>query len=340
MTTVHFVYALPQNSNILKRAYRRFMHREMLRASAASEYSWPSPLRAPYSITFHLCKFLENKYNIRLYDLTERITIVPECGDILLGHMWPDHKSIMWNSIRDSRFKKKYLIAPYNNDELQVGFLRESLDEIDQFFAICGDYWGSNMEQSPLKRYKDKLRFINMAVDVVDYPYVKTVFNPPEKRRFLYIGRAGRRNDEKGIKLLEELSRVVPNFQGGYICGGGEIKGWERISPPTKLTPHFMTKLAEKYDIFINMSRADAQATTILEAMSWGFPVACTKQSGYSEEPTLFYLTLGDIEQNVRKIREIQTLPESELFRMAVKNREIVENKYNWTRFVENFIYL
>lgn len=337
MKTVHFVYALPPSKNIIGRIYRRFMHREIYRGSSVAAYDWPNPLRAPQSITYNVGTFLENQFRVKLYDLRERTKINPAPGDILLGHLWTDRDTVMWNSIINNGFAKKYLLQPYNNNESQVGWMRDGLELCDGFIAIGGDYWADNFNESPLKKYGKKIYHLNMAVYSPNYPLVKNEFNPPEKRQFLYIGRQGRFGDEKGIGLLEELALRIPDFQGGYICEGAEIKGWKKISSPTILTPNMMEKIAREYDVFINMSRADAQATTVLEAMSWGFPVACTNQSGYSREKNFFYLSLDDMEHNVEIIRKIQFLSETELKQISLENKKVVESKYSWETFVLNF---
>jgi glycosyltransferase involved in cell wall biosynthesis len=95
-----------------------------------------------------------------------------------------------------------------------------------------------------------------------------------------------------------------------------------------------MSKIGLEYDIFLNMSKADAQATTILEAMSWGFPVACTNQSGYSRENSLFYMSTEDMQFNIELIERIQNLNDSELKEIAAKNRWIAETKYSWHTFL------
>jgi glycosyltransferase involved in cell wall biosynthesis len=95
-----------------------------------------------------------------------------------------------------------------------------------------------------------------------------------------------------------------------------------------------MKKVAEEYDIFINMSRADAQVTTVLEAMCWGFPVACTRQSGYSEEESIFYLELFDTERTMETLKKLQEMESAELARIAAENRKIAAEKYTWEHFV------
>lgn len=337
MKTVHFVYVLPNSSNFIGKVFRRAFRRELYRMDSVAAFDWPRPLHAPQSITFFVGKSLEARYKVKLYDLRESLNICPAPGDILLGHLWTDRNSVIWNSINDSKFSKKILIQPYNNSESQLGWVRDGLKSCDALIAICGDYWIDNFSESPLKDFSEKIFHINMAVDTSSYPLVKKEFNPPNKRRFLYIGRQGRFGDEKGIGLLEELAKHIPNFEGGYICAGAEIKGWKKISEPTILSPDMMKSIASEYDVFINMSRADAQATTVLEAMSWGFPVACTNQSGYSREKRFFYLSLEDFNHNIDIINKIQNLSDDAIKSISAENRLAVESNYSWDVFLSNF---
>lgn len=307
----------------------KLLHRMLFHLSW-DQYKWPIPVQAPLSITYHVARKLSPKYRVKLYDLRERVNINPEEGDILLGHIWPDHNSIVWRALDNNKFYKKYLIGPYNHDPRQMAWTYQAVEKCDKFFAICGRYWIDTFNNSPLKDLQKKIVHLNMALDLTHYPHVKENFNPPGKRKFFYIGRIG---TEKGIDLLEKFVTDVPGFKGGYLCLGGDIKGWEKISEYRKLTPDFMKNVAEKYDVFINMSRFDAQATTILEAMSWGFPVACTKESGYIDED-FFYMDLLDEEKNIEKIAAIQELSNEELSRMVRNNRKTLEIKYNWNMFL------
>ncbi|MBJ6727027.1 glycosyltransferase family protein [Geomesophilobacter sediminis] len=325
--TVHFVYATPYSKvdqYQLKLLGRKLWHQSWDR------YRWPAPVQAPLSITYHVARRLSERFPVKLYNLHERIDLRPEDGDILLGHPVNDCDSVVWRALADNRFHRKYLIAPYNHDPRQVGWLAEAVEQCDKFFAICGNYWIDTLDRSPLLGLRDKLVHLNMALDPADYPLLKTTFNPPGKRKFFYIGRLG---TEKGVDLLEGFAASGRGFSGGFICSGGDIKGWKRISVPRKLTPDFMAAVAREYDIFINMSRADAQATTILEAMSWGFPVACTRESGYTKED-FTYLDLDDAEGNLKRLEALQELPESELKCMSEGNRNRLQERYGWNNFL------
>jgi glycosyltransferase involved in cell wall biosynthesis len=325
--TIHFVYATPLTflDKVTMLLYKR-----KVQHPPWDQYEWPVPLRAPLSITYQVARFFSARCRLRLYDLQERITIEPRKGDILLGHAWPDPESAVWRALEDNRFSRKYLISPYNHDPKQVQWMYRAIEQCDSFFAVCGQYWLDTFERSPFSGLREKVIRLNMGIDTADYPLVKTSFNPPGKRKFFYVGRTGQ---EKGIDLLERLATEMDGFQGGYICQGGGIKGWEKISEPTDLTPEFMMKIAGEYDVFINMSRADAQATTVLEAMSWGFPVACTPETGYTEEK-LFFLDLENEHKNIETINRIQRMSDGELREISINNRKIVELAYSWERFL------
>jgi glycosyltransferase involved in cell wall biosynthesis len=327
--TLHIVYSLPQTK--LEKLFFMFL-RSRLGGRNLESIKWPFPIKAPLSITYNIAQTFCANMAIKLYDLRERVKIVPEKGDVLLGHPHMDPQSVLWDALDNPDFSAKYIISPYNHNSSQVLWFREAVNKCDRYFAICGQYWFDTFSKSPFHDMAEKIIHVNMSINSVDYPVVKKKFNPPGKRRFFYIGRYGHFGDEKGIGLLEQLAAKIPGFQGGYICEGGEIRGWDQISQPTRLTPEFMETLAGSYDFFINMSRADAQATTVLEAMSWGFPVACTQETGYSDE-TLFYLDIDSLEVNAAVIEHMQNLPDEELHRISKINRSLVETKYNWHHF-------
>ena len=107
------------------------------------------------------------------------------------------------------------------------------------------------------------------------------------------------------------------------------------LSGPAELKQSFVAKLAQHFDFFVNTSVSDANPTTILEAMAWGFPVACTPQSGYYNMPNLVALSTTDIEHNIRVLNMLQYAPESELKRISQANTALVLSYYTWSRFCE-----
>ena len=168
----------------------------------------------------------------------------------------------------------------------------------------------------------------------------KVKFNKSGERGFFYIGRPSRFNDEKGINLLKEIAQIYPNWRFGCIFPG-KIPGWANICNPQALTPELITKkIAPQYDFFINFSRADAQATTVLEAMSWGFPIATTRETGYVNE-NFTYLTLENMTDNVEALKKMQLMTDSEINAIVDQNLVILKSKYTWevikSKFIQQF---
>ena len=338
MKTVHVVYSAPLIwSNFIDKIAIKFFTK-LPTHRFAKRFIYPRPLCSPFSITKILIHELSKNFNVKFYDLREHTTICPDEGDVLIGHMWPDRKSVMWNSLENKKFHARYLIGPFNHDEKQVGWFREAVEKSDLFFSIVGDHWFKTLNLSPFASCTSKMVQLHMFVDQSYYPKVKKKFRKSGDRRFFYIGRYGAFGDEKGIACLEELARANPNFVGGFICSGGEIKGWRKISEPRNLTADFMAMISEEYDFFINMSRCDAQATTVLEAMAWGFPVLCTPESGYGEDACIANLSLVDMEFNLEVIEKYQQMSESELNEIVRSSHNLLKQKYSPTQFIQKIM--
>jgi glycosyltransferase involved in cell wall biosynthesis len=110
---------------------------------------------------------------------------------------------------------------------------------------------------------------------------------------------------------------------------------WLRISGARRLTPAYMSHVAQDFDFFISPSAADPNPTTILESMAWGFPVVCTPQSGYYETSYRKNIDRTDMDRSVDVLRQLQYAEEGELLRMADEARQVVEQDYTWDLFVD-----
>jgi glycosyltransferase involved in cell wall biosynthesis len=193
-----------------------------------------------------------------------------------------------------------------------------------------GPYWYDTLENSAFASWKSKIVRLDMAVDATLFPRLKKRFNPPGQRGFLYIGS---NRPEKGCDVLSRTMGHMPESRCGWIGGGADIPGVHRLSSDRELTEDYMSGVAEDFDIFVNTSVSDANPTTILEAMAWGFPVACTPQSGYYKMPSLVPLSTSDVEGNARALQRLQYAEEAELRSLADANRRLIETTYTWERF-------
>ena len=100
-----------------------------------------------------------------------------------------------------------------------------------------------------------------------------------------------------------------------------------------RFTRPYLERLAEECDFLLAPGVSDANPTVVLEAMAWGFPVACTPQSGYYNMPEILPLSIGDMRQNVEVLDTLQETDERELLARADAARTLVATKYTWERF-------
>lgn len=349
--TIHFVYTVPFSKCFLRRCVDKMiklLHLTPLHRMGSDFFiPWAKPIRAPHSISYHLLRELKKKYPVRFYSLYEHLSPKLSKGDIFLGQPLPaggfnesrpvddDHTSVTSVGIRKNPGGNNFLILPYTHDPLYVSWLKNLLmDHTGGVIFIAGQIWERNWNLSPFADIPISRKLhVNMAISPTDYPVVKKNFNLKGKRKYLYIGHTAW---YKNTKELERIAEKMPEYEFAHI-GEGEVKGWKKISSFVGLTPEFMTKIALEYDIFVNTSTGDPQATTILEQMCFGIVVACTPESGYDYE-SLVRLNTNDTEFNVNVLKDLQNKEEVDLIEIAKRNRQNAEKYHSWDTFTKKII--
>ena len=134
------------------------------------------------------------------------------------------------------------------------------------------------------------------------------------------IGRGQRQGAGRRYRAL----RLNPDF--------AHEKEYE-VDVDRPITPEFLKNLADEYDIFINTSSGDANATTILENICFGFPVACTPETGF-EYPSIIKLSTTDTAENIKKLTAMKNMSESELKKLVEENMKFVKKYYTWDNFL------
>jgi hypothetical protein len=331
MTTLHFAYTVFDQASYSAPGAWRELPIDQLR--------WPTPVHAPFSITYQVLSSMRRHYRTKLYEISERCTAELEQNDYFFGHMFPksgsfggekmlpDLDTVGWKTLERFGRAKTCVIQPfvYCPEIVEMEWLSNAFGPwCENFVAICGEYWEKTWWNSPLSKNNRNFLRINMCIDPATYPWVRKSFRPKGQRRFLYIGHD---RPYKNTAQLEAIAQRYPGFQGGCLCA---LKGWHRLSEhPIALTPDIMAQLAEHFDVFLSTSTGDAQATTILEQMASGFPVACTPSSGY-ERPSIIKLDPHDTDFNLHQIHLLQNMEDEQLMAMAKTNRQLVETEYSW----------
>jgi len=354
---VHLAYTVPLGRTLMRRALDkalRLMHVTPLHRFAHDALiPWQHPIRAPHSITHNLLDAIRARgYDVRLYSLYEHTVAHLEPGDIFIGQPVPsgafgttrsdidDVLSVTSRTIREFPSARNFIIMPYAHDA-QYSTFAKSLFMTNAAAGggavfIGGKIWERDWESKspfadlgPLR----KIHLTSMGITAAEYPFVKSRFNPKGKRKYLYIGHTAW---YKNTVELERIAARMPEYEFAHI-GGGKIRGWNEIASFASLTPEYMARLAQEYDIFVNVSTADPQATTIVEQMCFGFAIACTPETGY-DHPTLTELRTHDTEHNVRALLDLQNSDEDDLLARARENRRIAEEKHGWAQFTNKVL--
>lgn len=287
-------------------------------------------------------------YPVRLYRFYEHTVAAMQPGDIFIGQPLPlgglgtmrgntdDPASITSRTIREFPSNKNFILMPYAHDEQYSGFLRGIVGENAKAgggaIFIGGKIWERDWEtRSPLANLGSLRKlYVPMAVDATQYPLVKKKFNQKGRRGYLYIGHTAW---YKNTAELERIAARMPEYEFAHI-GGGEVRGWKKLSNFAVLTPEYMSILSEKYDIFVNVSVADPQTTAVMEQMCFGLPVACTRESGY-EYDSIMQLSVTDTLWNQTRLLEMQFEPEDALMERARQNRGYALRCHNWDEFTK-----
>ncbi len=352
--TIHFAFTRPLGANLARRAVDKGVSLAGLpplyRRGWDPLISWQHPIRSVHAISYNLLHTFKNKgYPVRFYSLYEECVAKVGPDDIFIGLPVPrggmgatrpdddEPCSVTSRTIREHPHNKNFIIMPYSHDPTYAmwtkALVKQNAEQGGGAIFIGGKIWEDNWERSP---YADitplKKIHVAMGIDPNDYPRVKTHFNPKGKRRYIYIGHT---SWYKNTEQLERIASAIPGFEGLHI-GGGHVRGWENRSFAS-LTPEFMTGIAEAYDIFVNTSIGDPQATTILEQMCFGLVVACTPETGYAH-PSLVMLSTSDTEKNVQILQGLQYADEEHLLRRADQNRATAIAEHSWEKFCSRVV--
>jgi glycosyltransferase involved in cell wall biosynthesis len=269
---------------------------------------------------------------VKLYDWKEKARIRPKKGDILIGHLFPDDDSRVWNrACLTEGFRAKIALVPVAWGMPEYCWsINRYVSFCDRLLGITGPYWYEHWMEGPLLDWYPKLRPIDMAVDLARFPRVKHRFNAKGKRQFFYIGHS---TAFKGVHLVSTLfARGRDKHRCLWYGSDREMPYLER-RPFTRFEGKALEEVADRCDFFITMGISDANPTTLLETMAWGFPVACTPQSGYHAHPEMLALSTTDMDLNLALLDRLQNEDEESLLERAGKARQLVAEHYNWQIF-------
>lgn len=293
-------------------------------------------IQSPFCITKNLHKYLSERAEVEYYQWDQVVTLKPDPNAIFIGHPHYNPNTVVQSVFRrDTKFKAKCSIHPFHHaDPAHNSPFHDIARKADKIFSICGPYWYDTAQNTEFAFWKEKMVRLDMAVDGEHFPYLKQNFNPPGKRKILYMGSD---MPMKNVGYLTKVMQKLPNTELHWYGANGEhslarlpnVKavGWTLLNKPTA------TRIVNECDIMVNVSTSDANPTTLLEARAWGLITACSKTSGYYNDKFFTPLTLGDPTKTAAEINHLLTCPTAELEKRSKDSRKEIETKYNWDVF-------
>lgn len=293
-------------------------------------YPHGASIAAPWSIGRVLSEKLREHYDVRQYDWDEIRTIRPRPGDVLLGHPHPAPWTVFRRSARQEGWRRIIALWPFKTEPSEVAFADAIVRRCDLNLAICGNYWFARLDESLLSHWAPKMRRIDMAIDRGEFPIIKRKFNPPGWRRFLYIGaRSWAKNPQYLEKIATLMSKGTVSWMG---VGRRPIRGVNPLGY-RDFSDEESLRLVAAHDFLVTVGRADANPTTILEAMAWGLVPVCTPTSGYVGYPGIVNVPLDDAGGAAAILQRLQSVPEGRLREMQTANWAALDATFHWQRF-------
>jgi hypothetical protein len=294
-------------------------------------YPVGNKISTPDTIGRHLKLALEKYYQVITYNYDQFKTIHPGNADVLIGHWHTNPLTVFRLSAKEKGWKRILVFAPFCPDPTgwHNAFGNKIIEKCDRYLAITGNAWMKRLKESPFQHWEPKIVHLDLAVDRVDFPFIKENFNPVGKRRFLYIGNT---TWCKNTSLLEKLAQELPEIDFSWIGGNQSLKRLKTLGT-FDFSKQEAKKLIQEYDYLITVGSADANPTTILEAMAWGLIPVCSVQSGYEGFSGIRNIPIDNIDDAVKTINDLQSVSEAQLKKWQQENLDCLDNHFNWDRF-------
>jgi glycosyltransferase involved in cell wall biosynthesis len=266
------------------------------------------------------------------YNVGDLITIRPGPDDVLLGHANSFPHTVFRSSLRQAGWRRVILMTPYSHgDPRNNAFLDSLIKHCDLYLAITGNYWFNTIPSSIFAHWFPKMIHLDLAVDRADFPVIKTQFNPPGSRSFVYIGNE---TAQKNLGYLNQIASQLTGVRFSWIGSGRPFSHLKNFGALDFATAQARACVQE-HDFMITVGKSDANPTTILEAMSWGLIPVCTEQSGYINFPGIVNVPLNNAVGAMNILQNLQAVPNEHLKEMQAVNWKALDEHFNWERFTD-----
>lgn len=298
-------------------------------------YPYGPSVSCPQAIGRHLAAELRRLgYAVLQHDWQRTYAIRPAPDDVLVGHPHPDPGTVFRRSLKERGWRRAIALAPFNGNQSQLAYADPVVRQVDLFLAITGNYWAQRVPYSAFSHWLPKMRHVDLAVDMLEFPRVKARFNPTSARRVAYIGHSGA---IKNTGYLEAIAAQLPEVEWRWYGRGAPIRWFRAMGHLDFASPVALKSIAE-CDFTITVARADANPATILETMAWGLIPTATVQSGYEGWPGIVPLPLDAAEQAASALKVLLASPEKHLLGIRDANDKALATHFTWARFAADVV--
>ncbi len=248
-------------------------------------------------------------------------------NSILIGHVGP------WVKEAQNRgFKNIILFNPANNwyPTRNSSFfesnatIQEQVEIAQLIIAQSGATWRYKAEVP----FPEKWRWIDIGVDPHLFPKIKKSFNPPGKRRFLFMHLYD--TDQKGADIAKEIIQLRNDYLFTWI-GGIPVKNSNVLTFPRihNTSKHFRNEI-KKCDFLLLPSKEDAQPGVFVETASLGLIPVSTYSAGYSISFPKVVIE-NNAQEWVAIIDRLQNCDNFELLKVQQFFRYYLDNIHDWS---------
>jgi len=312
------------------------------------------PVDSTMAIVHEIVPRLREDHDVVLHHPTDPVTIKPKHGDILIGHPNRYGDCAFRRSFAQPGWERKIVFAPFSYGMLaDAAQIDDLVMEADLYLAIAGETWWQGLGESATSHWQYKMLPFELGVNRHYYPPIRSRFNPPGQRRFLYIGSA---DPMKGGDYLAELADANPDLNFGWIrTGDGRhcLDHSEELATPAIRKRLFAAnitcydgvywrrpdglKILANHDFVISCGRSDAMPCEVLECAGWGLVPVATPQCGYPADEWMTHIPLDHPREASAILREMNHWPDEVLRAKQCAGWHLLDTRYNWDRAAEQF---
>jgi hypothetical protein len=294
-----------------------------------------------------IAKRLRNQYDIVVHHPSDATTIIPQPGDVLIGHPNRYWDCVFSRSFRQPGWERRIVFAPYSHGLIEdAAAIDHLVDAADIYLAITGDYWIDRMPDSPCSHWAYKTVRCDLGVEREHYPKLKQRFNPPGQRRFYYLGNS---DPMRGGDYLADLADANPDLSIGWIAASQSRDCLTlKVEPDTRRLEKRMRNSRLKrlapfkwhsrearpimatFDFVLNCGRSDATPCEQTEGAARGHVCITTPQCGFAADDWMVHIPLDNQAEASRILHYLNTCPEEELLARQRAGEARLQHRNNW----------